>query len=1305
MEARIRAFDWSQTPVGPMERWPEALRTTLRVMLASRYPMFVWWGEALTNFYNDGYIPVLGARHPEALGRSARQVWHEIWDTVGPQAEQVLRHGRATYNEELFLLMERYGFREETYFTFSYSPVPGPDGVEGVFCACFEDTRRVVGERRLRVLRALSEATQQAESADAVCEIAGAVLAEHRKDVPFALLYLREEGGRFARLGAAACLEPGGPASPGLVALGEHEPWPLSATPLVEDPTPFALGGRAEALAAGPWPDPVRDALVLPIPHARQPEPAGWLVMGVSPLLRFDREYASFAQLLAGALASTLAGARAREDERRRAEALAELDRAKTLFFSNVSHEFRTPLTLMLGPLEDALAEQDEALGPRARERLSLAHRNSQRLLKLVNTLLDFARLEAGRIEAVYEPVDLGALTSDLASSFRAAVERAGLALGVACETLSEPVYVDREMWEKIVLNLLSNAFKFTFEGGIRVELAARGSRVELSVADTGTGIAASELPFLFERFRRVKGAKSRSDEGTGIGLALVEELARLHGGTVGVESVVGRGSRFTVSLPLGCAHLPADRIGAFRRLPSTSLGAGPFVEEALRWLPDGEPETPLANGAELVAATSREARVLVADDNADLREYLRRLLGRYWTVETAASGREALEAARKHPPDLVVADVMMPELDGFALLAALRAERETRAAPVILLSARAGEEARIQGLAAGADDYLVKPFNARELIAAVRAHIELARLRRETVDAAERAALRLRLLADLSATLSRTLEPGETLRQLARAVVPAVADWCFVDAISASGDVQRIACEAADPADAELCRKLATVQPDAARRDPLSDELRRGKAQLVEHADEAWCRAHVRDDARLQVLLAMALRSVVLVPLVAHGRHFGVLTFMTSRSGRTYTEEDLPFLEEIGTRTSLALENAHLFEAVRRESEESERARREAEAANRAKDDFLAVLSHELRAPLQSIYGWASLLKNEELEPAQARRAIESVERSARSQARLIGDLLEVSRIVTGRFAIDRSPVDVGEAVANAVEQLLPLAREKGVSLECEVSECRALLGDRERLLQVVTNLVSNAIRFTPRGGRVDVRCAEEDAQAVVVVRDTGAGIAPEFLPELFLRFTQADASSRRRHGGLGLGLAIARHIVDLHGGTIAAESAGPGQGATFTVRLPLAAGVREPAAARAVEEDGAPQLDGASVLLVEDDADSRDALAVALQRRGAHVRSAGSVREAIEACRAEPPELIVSDLGMPGEDGYALLESLRELGLGHLPVIALTGFAGAEDRRRALRTGFLAHVPKPVDSDALAKLVKRVLPQRRAG
>ena len=464
------------------------------------------------------------------------------------------------------------------------------------------------------------------------------------------------------------------------------------------------------------------------------------LITGLSPHKRLDKSYRSFLELLVAQVGSTIADTLAYEAERKRAEELAQLDRAKTTFFSNVSHEFRTPLMLMLGPLEKALSSGEEMLPP-LREEITTAHRNALRLLKLVNTLLDFSRIESGRIQASFEPVDISNFTEELASNFRSAIERAGMQLVIDCPPLSEPVWIDREMWEKIVLNLLSNAFKYTFEGGIKVRvLQAHANSVALLVSDTGTGIAKSDLPHIFERFHRIRGARARSHEGSGIGLALVQELVKLHGGTIAVTSALGKGTTFKVHVPTGLAHLPHDRITASRDSASTAIGAAPFVEEALRWLQNapGEAARDRNSLAETRAQTQnsnpvaeRGGKILIADDNADMRDYVQRLLADQYDVETTPEGGSALLAARERTPDLILTDIMMPGMDGLELLRALRADSRTNQIPIILLSARAGEESKVEGLDAGADDYLVKPFTARELRARVKSHLNIARERR----------------------------------------------------------------------------------------------------------------------------------------------------------------------------------------------------------------------------------------------------------------------------------------------------------------------------------------------------------------------------------------------------------------------------------------------------------------------------------------------------------------------------------------------------------------------------------------------
>ena len=490
--------------------------------------------------------------------------------------------------------------------------------------------------------------------------------------------------------------------------------------------------------------------------------PLGVLIAGINPTRRLDAEYQTFADLLVDQVAAAIQNARAAEEEKQRLDALAELDRAKTAFFSNVSHEFRTPLTLMLGPIEELLAKAHTELSPSAKSQLELVNRSGSRLLRLVNTLLDFSRLEAGRMQAMYQPTDLASFTAELASVFRSATQKAGLELDLDCPKLADPVYVDRGMWEKIVLNLVSNAFKFTFEGKITVALTDAGRNVELRVSDTGVGIPQEELPRVFERFHRIENTRSRTHEGSGIGLALVQELVKLHGGTIRVESVVGQGTTFVVTIPRGKEHLPPDRITGPRTEGQNVRGTAAFVEEALRWLPDGSHDSALveveANSAAPttgIAVSQRSGRpvVLVVDDNSDMRQYLTQMLVQRYEVRSAPDGEAALAAIRKQAPDIVLTDVMMPRLDGFGLIRELRADPNTRTIPVIVLSARAGEEAKVEGIEHGADDYLIKPFSARELLARVQTHIDMARMRNESEEAVSQKQQQLNVALEASDT------------------------------------------------------------------------------------------------------------------------------------------------------------------------------------------------------------------------------------------------------------------------------------------------------------------------------------------------------------------------------------------------------------------------------------------------------------------------------------------------------------------------------------------------------------------------
>ena len=634
----------------------------------------------------------------------------------------------------------------------------------------------------------------------------------------------------------------------------------------------------------------------------------------------------------------------------------------------------------MFGPATDLLTSAQ--LSAPDRERVELIHRNALRLQKLVNSMLDFSRIEAGRVAAVYQPIDLGAYTRDLASAFRSATERAGLSLVIDAQPLHAPVYLDREMWEKIILNLLSNAFKHTFDGSITVRIRDHGDSATVEVWDTGVGIAADELPRVFERFHRVANARSRTHEGSGIGLALVQELVRRHGGGIEAASREGEGATFTATVPFGTAHLPSDRIArqrddqAFGQL-SGRLDAMSYVEEALRWLPepqgadDGSGCTTTGADPSTDAASAHiedVPRIVLADDNADMRDYVSRLLReRGWRVTAVSDGAAALAAVRKERANLILSDVMMPGLDGFALMRALRADPATATLPVILLSARAGEEARIEGAQAGADDYLVKPFGAQELVARVGGQLTLARAR------------------------------------------------------------------------------------------------------------------------------ATALEAV--------------------------------------------------------------------ESANKAKTNFLAVMSHELRTPINATAGHAQLVEmgvHGPITDAQ-RQALERIQHNQRHLLGLVNNVLNLARIEAGQVEYAIQDIDLQNVMIQLEPMIEPQLVAQRLAYDVEIQEPILVRADQEKLTQILLNLLSNAAKFTPPGGRVVVDTTGRDGapgDIFIRVSDTGPGIPRGKQAAIFEPFVQVHAGLTRATEGTGLGLSISRDFARGMGGDLRVRST-EGQGSVFTLSL----------------------------------------------------------------------------------------------------------------------------------------------------
>ncbi len=878
-------------------------------------------------------------------------------------------------------------------------------------------------------------------------------------------------------------------------------------------------------------------------------------------------------------------------------EALAELDRAKTAFFSNVSHEFRTPLTLMLGPQQDALASPDGAL---AGESLRAVHRNTLRLLKLVNSLLDFSRIEAGRAQASYEPTDLAALTSELASTFRSTIERAGLRMEIDAPPLAEPIHVDRDMWEKIVLNLLSNAFKFTFEGVIRVALRAVGRSVEITVTDTGVGIPAAELPRVFERFHRIEGTRSRSHEGSGIGLALVKDLVRLHGGEIEAQSEAGHGTTFRITLPTGTAHLPADRIGAGPGLASTAVHADSYISEALRWLP-GSSRTRRRH-PRVRAMRRRRPRLALphgssfADDNADLRDYVARLLGQHgWLVDVAGDGEQALAALRERRPDVILADVMMPNLDGFGLLAAVRADERTVTVPVIMLSARAGEESRVEGLAAGADDYLVKPFSAKELVARVGTHLQLSRLRAETAAAVTRlrdlfmqSPIAISLLSgadhryelanpsylemvrktdlvgktvaqafpevvgtplmELFDRVFRTGEPFATNEYATALERGGAVEECFfrfnlVPTRDLSGTVTGLMCTAVEVTEEVRARRAA----DAARK-LLEAVVEQMPAGVIVASAPAG-RTLLGNSAVQKILGYPPVQTESVEEFREYtavhpdGRRFEPEDYPLVRAlrGAATPEQEITFRAGDGARRTVLASAAPVYDGCgqlvagvqafsditeRQEAEiqrrlllaETERARGEAEAANRAKDEFLAMLGHELRNPLAPMMTALHLMRLRDSAGVEKERTV--IERQAQHLVHLVDDLLDVSRITRGKVELTMDRTEVSEVVAKGIELASPILEQREHELTIAVDRGLIIEGDSARLAQVVSNLVVNAAKYTETHGRIAVSAAREEGQVVIRVRDNGIGIEPEMLPRIFDSFVQERQALDRSHG-----------------------------------------------------------------------------------------------------------------------------------------------------------------------------------------
>jgi signal transduction histidine kinase/DNA-binding response OmpR family regulator len=726
---------------------------------------------------------------------------------------------------------------------------------------------------------------------------------------------------------------------------------------------------------------------------------------------------------------------------------------------------------------------------------------------------------------------------------------------------------------------------------------------------------------------------------------------------------------------------------------------------------------------------------ILMVDDNPTNLLALETILqGPDRNLVRATSGDEALRYLLNDEVAVILLDVYMPGIDGLETAALIRGREKSRDIPIIFLTADStGNRHIAKGYSLGAVDYILKPVEPDILRSKVAVFVELfkkteeikrqAELLHEKNLELENANLeRLGMLIELGQHLAAEHDPARVLEKFCHAAREIIsAEHAGVGVLNGHG------------------RKLryffrSDLNPTA------------GAVENAPHADEGVLGTLLKElhplrlsevDASLQATdLPRShnnARSFMGAPIFSSGQVFGWLYLADKINADEFTEADERLAVTLSTQVAVAYENARLYteaqrhatelqqEIAERKQAEEERARMlvreqaaraEAEAANRTKDEFLATLSHELRTPLTAILGWSHLLKTNKFDEQNTARALETIERNARSQSQLIDDLLDVSRIITGKLHLDVRPVELSTIVEAAIDSTRPAADAKAIRFEVTLDKsANQVSGDASRLQQVVWNLFTNAVKFTPEGGRVHVRLEHADDHAEIIISDTGQGINPQFLPYIFDRFRQADGSTTRKHGGLGLGLAIARHLVEMHGGTIKAHSDGINQGSTFSVRLPLRTANLSP-------EEGAtqsissltnngqgsflsfPVLEGLRVLVVDDEDDTRDLIATVLRRCGAEVLGCETASEALEQCQTWSPDLLISDIGLPGEDGYSLIEKVRAFDepCGQVPAVALTAYASPEDRDRVLSAGFQMHIAKPVEPEELVTIIANV-------
>ncbi|KAM0790951.1 hypothetical protein ACM66B_004256 [Microbotryomycetes sp. NB124-2] len=1427
MGRMIRDYNWDETELGPISGWCPELRTILSSVLASPNRECILWGPNRIMLYNDEYVTCAMGKHPGLLGKAAAssEGWAEIWDDLEPVAVKVMQGETVNFTEH-YLPMVRQGYTEETYHSFSYQPFYDARGrALGIRNLSIENTAAVIATRRLETVRDLIQTTSLARTVQDFADMAMESISHNPYDVPFCAIYtvtptttnagadqkkrqVRTQNEDKLRLGVSvdhagslgipedhpffvrqAFIDLSPPMSRNSSTSGScstatlndidtspsNWSWPFEDACLRKEPVFVdSLGHLASTIEPRGWEEPPRSAVVIPIfVDAAQTVPQAIMVLGINPRSSYNDLYATFLKLLARHIAVGLFAVMTAEIDAKRAEDLVRLDKAKTSFFNNVSHELRTPLTLILGPLEDVINSKDPSQ-PDNREKLKLVQRHANRLLGLVNKLLDFSSLEGGRMQVKFRPVQLGYITRDLATLFRDTVERNGLKFVVNCDDDPPdcmPMYTALDLWDKIVFNLIGNAVKYCPSGSIVVTLKSTVTGAVFSVKDTGVGIPQEDLTRIFERFTRVDST-ARTTSGTGIGLALTLEIVKLLGGQLEVESEIGKGSTFSVHLPRGFIHLPIEQVS---HEPDTATMAMPtgrklaVIEEMSTWRPEerererseslshgsvngdsesGSGEEFMDSTRGLLSLTNRT--IMVVEDSPDLSSYITSILAKSFNVVQMPDGQAALEYALKHPPHLIVTDQMMPRMNGHELVAALRNNPSTALLPIIMISAQAGSEARAEALERGLDDYLCKPFQARELLARVNVHLQLGLMRVELEKRVEERTSALiqseaqnRALADKFSTLSAVSPVG---------ILQADAEGNIVYANPRFYDIT------GHPRDQPLADWRKCVwDEDQAKLDNYSHAIANSGQYNASEWESLEIRFKNREDAWGQ---------------------FDVRPFREI-DGRTGF---VAAVTDISRQKKAEALHVQTVEARRYEADEN---RRNTEA-------FLDMSSHELRNPLSGVWQNAELLASslenvlgvvENLcagKPVDPRTledvrreliedsdSVESILICASHQGRIADDILNVSKLNMGLLSIVPVPFDLVTRMNEVLRMTEAEALQKNITLRISVSPSLEQLGanwivaDPSRLAQILLNFLSNSIKYTaeaserqivvhldafdgpPPSRAVATRISQpqcldlKPGQAWISVgcQDSGKGLSPDELKKLFARFSQANPRSDQ-YGGSGLGLWISKRLVERHGGFIEVESS-PGAGSTFRFMIPaqIATPPAEPTQLPSLPPIGMVPLsrpkrarptnvrqpsvknqklaETASspvhVLVVEDNLINQKVMTRQLKLAGYHVTVANNGREGLDYLIAErekpqntmPIKACLMDIEMPVMGGLEAIKLLREMErraeVPHYNVIAVTGNARKAQIDTCREAGFDEVIVKPYNvTDLLAQLAR---------